>query len=293
MSVSSLGYIGFKVRDPAAWTQYASDVLGLMAVESPSGVRRFRTDANAWRISVEEGAEDDLAFVGFEVAGSKQLQEVRERLAAAGVVVGNGDPELLRERGVLGLVTCQDPEGLKVEVYYGASELHEEPFLSPVGVSRFVTGDQGIGHVVLTNKDISAARTFYSDILGFSLSDIIRMQLAPDFAIELEFYHCNPRHHTLALAPVPAPKRLHHFMLQVGELDDVGFALDRANAQSSLAQSLGKHTNDHMVSFYAQTPAGFLVEYGWGAREVDDAKWHVARHDKPSVWGHKQVKRAQ
>ncbi|MBN9634385.1 MAG: VOC family protein, partial [Actinobacteria bacterium] len=44
----------------------------------------------------------------------------------------------------------------------------------------------------------------------------------------LEFYHCNARHHTLALIPAPMPKRMHHFMLQANTLDEVGFALDRA-----------------------------------------------------------------
>jgi hypothetical protein len=42
--------------------------------------------------------------------------------------------------------------------------------------------------------------------------------------------------------------------------------------------NLGKHTNDHMVSFYLRTPSGFNVEYGWGAREMDDATWQVQVH---------------
>jgi hypothetical protein len=43
-----------------------------------------------------------------------------------------------------------------------------------------------------------------------------------------------------------------------------------------------------MVSFYARTPAGFEVEFGTGALEVDEASWRVMRHDKPSSWGHKR-----
>ena len=106
----------------------------------------------------------------------------------------------------------------------------------------------------------------------------------------MEFFHCNPRHHTVALVPVPAAKRLHHFMLQVPTLDDVGFALERATAADvPITSSLGRHTNDHMVSFYARTPSGFEVEFGCGARTIDDAVWRIARHDKPSSWGHKRM----
>ncbi|HLZ84533.1 MAG TPA: VOC family protein, partial [Caulobacteraceae bacterium] len=85
------------------------------------------------------------------------------------------------------------------------------------------------------------------------------------------------------------PRRLHHFMLQVPTLDAVGFALERAAAaEATITASLGKHTNDHMVSFYARTPSGFEVEFGFGAREVDDATWRVTRHDKGSSWGHRR-----
>jgi 2,3-dihydroxybiphenyl 1,2-dioxygenase len=204
--------------------------------------------------------------------------------------VGNDDRQLAVARGVTDLFSCLDPQGLRVEVYYGPTERNESPFASPVGVSRFVTGDEGIGHVVLTTPDIASSRRFYQDLLGFRLSDTIRLKIGPEMTLDMEFYHCNPRHHTLALIPAPAPKRLHHFMLQVSTLDEVGFAQARAEAAGvPITATLGRHTNDHMVSFYARTPSGFEVEYGYGARSVDKATWRVVRHDAPSSWGHKRA----
>lgn len=289
MSIGSLGYVGFRVKDPDAWSAFATGVLGLMPAEPAGAAQRFRVDDLAWRIAVERGDADDVAYLGFEVAGAAELEAVRNRLAGAGVAVGNGDPALLAERGVLGLISCLDPEGLAVEVFYGPTLRSETPFASPAGVHGFVTGDQGLGHAVLSTKDMAAARRFYQDLLGFRLSDTIRMRAGPNASFDMEFFHCNPRHHTLALIPVPMPRRLHHFMLQVPTLDAVGFALERAEAAGApITSSLGRHTNDHMVSFYARTPGGFEVEYGFGAIEVDDATWRVARHDKPSTWGHKR-----
>jgi 2,3-dihydroxybiphenyl 1,2-dioxygenase len=285
MSIGSLGYLGFQVKDAAAWEAFATGVLGLMPGEPAGDARRFRLDDLAWRIAVEPGESDDLAYLGFEVAGPAELAAVRNRLAEGGVAIANGDPALIAERGVLDLIACQDPDGLPVEVFYGPTLRTETPFASPSGVAGFVTGDQGLGHVVLSTKDMAAARRFYQDILGFRLSDIIRM--GPGF--EMEFFHCNPRHHTLALIPVPMPKRLHHFMVQVATLDAVGFALERATAAGTpITSGLGRHTNDQMVSFYSRSPAGFEVEFGYGAIEVDDATWRVTRHDKPSTWGHKR-----
>jgi 2,3-dihydroxybiphenyl 1,2-dioxygenase len=289
MTIGSLGYLGFKVKAPAAWGAYATGVLGLMPAAPAGDATRFRLDDLAWRIAVEPGEADDLAYAGFEVAGPAALETVRARLAEGGLTVGNGDPELLAERGVLGMITCQDPDGLPVEVFYGPTLRTETPFVSPAGVAGFVTGEQGLGHVVLSTKDMAAARRFYQDILGFRLSDIIRMKMSAQFSFDMEFFHCNPRHHTLALMPIPMPKRLHHFMIQVPSLDAVGFALERAGAAGTpITASLGRHTNDQMVSFYSRTPAGFEVEFGQGAIEVDEATWRVSRHDKPSSWGHKR-----
>ncbi len=286
MTIGSLGYLGLRVKDPDAFGDYATGVLGLMPGETAGC---YRLDDQAWRIAVEPGDADDLAFVGFEVAGSAELEAVRVRLAESGVAVGNGDPELLARRQVLGLVTCQDPDGLAVEIFYGPTLRTEAPFASPAGVADFVTGDQGLGHIVLSTKDMAAARRFYQDLLGFRLSDIIHMGPSAPSGFDMEFFHCNPRHHTLALMPIPLPKRLHHFMVQVPTLDAVGFALERATAAGApITASLGRHTNDQMVSFYSRTPAGFEVEFGQGAIEVDDATWRVSRHDKPSSWGHKR-----
>ena len=289
MSIGSLGYLGLKVKEPRAFAEFATQILGLMPGEGAGEARRFRLDEVQWRIAVEPGEADDVAYLGFEVAGSAELEAVRARLVEGGTAVGTGDTNLIAERGVLGLITCADPDGLPVEIFHGPTLRTETPFTSPAGVPGFVTGAQGLGHVVISTKDIAAARRFYQDLLGFRPSDTIRMHMGQQTSFDMEFFHCNPRHHTLALIPVPLPKRLHHFMLQVPTLDAVGFALERAEAEKvPVTATLGRHTNDRMVSFYTRTPAGFEVEFGFGAIEVDDATWRVTRHDKGSAWGHKR-----
>ena len=105
----------------------------------------------------------------------------------------------------------------------------------------------------------------------------------------MEFFHCNERHHTLALVPARRPRSIFHFMLQAASLDDVGFAFDRVQASGGkITATLGRHTNDHMFSFYAATPGGIEVEFGHGARTVDPTTWRESLHHKPSMWGHKR-----
>jgi Glyoxalase/Bleomycin resistance protein/Dioxygenase superfamily len=67
----------------------------------------------------------------------------------------------------------------------------------------------------------------------------------------------------------------------------VGLAFDRAlRGGVRIAQTLGRHPNDRMFSFYAKTPSGFQFECGWGGRIVDDATWEPTTYDRISEWGH-------
>ncbi len=237
-------------------------------------------DEYEYRFAVHPGGNDDVAYVGWQVSSEKQLHEIADQIKAAGVVVTQGDREEAKARRVEGLIKFDDPDGTPTEVFYGPPISFDNPFNSPRPISGFVTGELGLGHVVFFVQDLDRSVRFYRDVLGMSVSDFIR---------HLAFFHCNPRHHSLALAEAQAPKRLNHFMLQLQSLNDVGATHDLCQDQGIVVRGLGRHTNDHMTSFYLKTPSGFDVEWGWGAREVDDATWQVQRHEKGSMWGHRPV----
>jgi 3,4-dihydroxy-9,10-secoandrosta-1,3,5(10)-triene-9,17-dione 4,5-dioxygenase len=121
------------------------------------------------------------------------------------------------------------------------------------------------------------------------------MRLAPELfglpagspPLWMRFLGANARHHSLALAPFPADTGIVHLMIETGSIDDVGRALDRASRRHApVAASLGRHANDHMVSFYVKTPSGFDIEYGTGGRLVDDATWIARETTAISLWGH-------
>jgi extradiol dioxygenase len=132
--------------------------------------------------------------------------------------------------------------------------------------------------------DLAASLDFYTRVLGFRVSDEIDMMGG-----RAVFFHVNPRHHSLAIIGIPGMRGLHHLMVQVASLDDVGIAHDMCVDRGiPLAMTLGRHTNDRMFSFYVRTPGGFEVEYGWGADTVDnDDEWVVTHMRSGSIWGHR------
>jgi 3,4-dihydroxy-9,10-secoandrosta-1,3,5(10)-triene-9,17-dione 4,5-dioxygenase len=104
----------------------------------------------------------------------------------------------------------------------------------------------------------------------------------------MRFLGSGPRHHSVALAPIPAPSGLIHLMMETETIDDVGRAMDRcARNKAPMISTLGRHANDGMVSFYVRTPSGFDIEYGTGGRTVDDTTWVARQTTAHSVWGHR------
>jgi 2,3-dihydroxybiphenyl 1,2-dioxygenase len=282
-AVRALGYLRLGVTDLAAWSAFATAVLGLQS----AGSHRYRMDDRSWRLETLPAATDGVVALGLEVADAAALEAIDRRLTEAGLSVESGSPETLAERNVRGLLRTSDPSGTSLELFWG-QRIEVAPFTSPRGV-RFVSGVLGLGHAVLGVERARYGDTvgFYRDLLGFRVSDCFRMGDR-----EAIFLHCNPRHHSLAIGEWPAAPGLVHFMLEVDDLDAVGFALDACYATGvRLKRTLGRHSNDRMVSFYAETPSGFDVEYGWGGRLVDDATWTVTEVAHGTLWGHRPARR--
>ena len=281
-SVTQLGYVGIGAKDVEQWEHYATESLGLQCNgRENDGSLLLRMDEYEYRIAVHSDSRDDISYVGWQVTNEQDLMDMEVQLRNAGVEVSFGTPEEAKTRRVEGLIKFEDPNEIPTEVYFGPPISFDNPFNSPRPVSGFVTGDQGLGHVVLHVDDLEKCIRFYRDVLGMRISDFIR---------NLAFFHCNPRHHSLAIIDAKSPKRLNHFMLQVNSINEVGATYDLVQDQGiEITRGLGRHTNDHMTSFYMKTPSGFNVEYGWGARTVDDATWQVQRHEKGSIWGHRSV----
>lgn len=281
MSVQELGYLGLESADPAGWARFACAVLGVAtARHSTDEVVQLKLDDRPHRISLHAGARDRLAYTGWGVRDAARLAELRDRLEKSGFATTTATEAELADRRVQSMFWCTDPGGFRVELYQGPIQDHHR-FVSPIGVRGFVTDDLGLGHVVLLTDHDAESYDFYVDLLGFRLSDSMVLDGRP-----LRFLRCNPRHHSLALAPHHS-SRLAHLMLEVPDIDEVGYCLDRCLRQGvPIAMTLGRHTNDRMVSFYMRAPKGYEIEYGCGGLRVDEAAWSNQEITAVSFWGH-------
>jgi 3,4-dihydroxy-9,10-secoandrosta-1,3,5(10)-triene-9,17-dione 4,5-dioxygenase len=305
MKIQSLGYVGIGSPDPKVWLAYATEVIGLMPARAcagedwgihavpnrgpastGSGIAEdgsvfLKMDDWQWRIAVHPDQNNHgILYMGFQLQSQLDLQTAVQELQEHGIPVRLGSEAEARNRSVSGIAFTEDPTGNCCELFYGPTI--DKHFNSPLGMT-FKAGNLGLGHLTLLVPTLDQAKDFYTRILGFKLSDYIRFGNNNS----ANFYHCNNRHHSIGLTRLGEVKGLHHLMLEVDSYDNVCQCLERVqDAGINITSTLGRHTNDHIFSFYMSSPYGFDIEIGCHGRLVD-TDWIPHEFVSGDLWGHR------
>lgn len=289
--IRGLGYLRVQTTDVARWRELTVEALGLAETTGPEADGlHLRMDERAARLVVLPGDTDRVLAVGWEVRDQFALARVGRAVEAAGFGVKELTLAECTERGVEAGIRFEDPAGTPVEVFFGPVLDHDP--VRTRWTQTFVTGAQGMGHVVLPTTAMDETVSFYTEVLGFlprgaiKLGGPARTDAPPR---RVRFMGVNQRHHSLAVCPAPhgeAPG-LVHLMMEVDSLDAVGRALDEVNRRGfSVSSTLGRHTNDKMVSFYVRAPGGWDLEYGTDGMLVDETYYTAEEITADSYWGH-------
>lgn len=277
-----LGYIGLSASDTAAWRSFAGEYLGMQVVEKKDKGLALRLDERPHRILIEPAQDDNLAFLGLEITGHDELQAIAGRFDKLGLGIERGSPGECEQRQVGEMFWLRDPDGYRVELYCNPIAA-QEPFSPARPIGGFRAGALGFGHLVLQTCNFAEMEEFYLQTIGLRLSDY-----TDGSPFRASFMHVNPRHHSLALIEFDQPG-IHHIMVEYNFIDDVGRLYDMAlKDPASIAVSLGRHANDHVLSFYTFSPGGFMIETGWAGRLIDVDQWEPELIFGPSIWGHER-----
>ena len=283
MGIQALGYIAIGSDRLADWSDFATSFLGMQRVERGNTAVAFRMDDHKQRLVIDRALGEGTHIFGWELSDATALDALATRLEAAGTRVEPGTRADADQRCVRALIRFSDPLGNRLEAFWGPA-LDQAPFTPGRNISGFRTGPLGMGHAVLMVERLDSLLPFYRDVLGFRVSDYLTKPFRG------YFFHVNARHHSFALLET-GKNAMHHMMVELFSFDDIGQGYDIALGEEGRVQTtLGRHPNDLVTSFYAKTPSGFMLEYGWGGREVDDATWEISEVTVgPSLWGHDRV----
>jgi 2,3-dihydroxybiphenyl 1,2-dioxygenase len=284
VQVTEMGYMGLGVKKLDEWKEFASQILGMeMADEGERDRVYLRMDYWHHRLVLHDNGSDDLEYLGFRVAGPDEFGEMQRQLAAAGIEYRVGSDDEASERRVLEVLKLSDPDGNPIEIFHGPEVQFSKPFHPGRRMhGRFKTGSGGLGHCIIRERDVEAAKKFFS-ALGMRGGVEYKIKMGKRTVAPV-FMHCNDRDHTVAFGIGPEPRRINHIMIEVDNFDDVGMTYDLVRrSRVPVTINTGKHSNDHMYSFYMRNPSGWMFEYGYGGRPAT----HQSEYYVEDIYGHR------
>ena len=278
-----LSYLVFEIQNTEAWKSFGEHY-GFQGFYESDALLMSHDDQER-RFIFRHGPKNELTSIGFEIAGKNELHAEAEQLSKKALEVQWGTTDECEVRGVEAFFRIQDPVNDLTIEYAVNPRVAKEKFASALMPHGFVTGNLGMGHAAFYTKDIKATENFWLDVLGAKISDRIRTD-SPVGPIPISFFRFNGRHHSIAFLETESNRKLNHFEVQAAAIEDLGILYDRVQKNEvPLGVTLGQHPNDKAISFYAMSPAGFMLECGFGPVEVTD-DWPVGSYDRLSLWGH-------
>lgn len=287
-----LGYIVIETQRFADWRRFGAEAIGMHHDALDADRMRFRLDEQECRFLLVRGPAEDVVALGWHLDDHTAFEQVEARVLASGVPYKQGTEQEAAARGVERLLRFPGPKGITQEIY-----TTPKPAAEPLNmIARgFVTGESGMGHVALTSTKPAQVRGYFNHVFDARLTDYID-ETINGAKLKIRFLRVNERHHSIAVAATrglpldPIRTRVQHLNIQVEHLDDVAQSYQRVHELGfGMALSIGQHTNDKELSYYARTPSGFEWEVGWNPIVIDESTWRPSTHHGISIWGHKPV----
>lgn len=126
-----------------------------------------------------------------------------------------------------------------------------------------------IGHVVLNCRDIERSIRFYTEVLGFELSDVYPEEMMPG---GMAFLRCNPDHHGIGLVGSldkgATNTDLNHIAFEVGSLDEVLLAARRLRKHGAVIDFEGRRRAGVQIAVEFLDPDGHNLEIYWGLDQI-------------------------
>ena len=287
-----LGYIVIETNRLADWRRFGTDAIGMHRDDLDQGMMRFRLDEQECRFLLRRGPAEDVTAVGWHIDDHDTFEQIESRIRAHGVPLTIGTAEDAALRGVERLLRFPGPKGIAQEIYT-TPKTSAEPLR--MLASGFVTGDAGMGHIALTSTKPTLIRGYYNTVFDARLTDYIDETIS-GVRLKIRFLRVNERHHSIAVAAIrglpidPVPTRVQHLNIQAASLDDLARSYQRVHELGfDMALSIGQHSNDKELSYYARTPSGFEWEIGWNPLTIDESTWQPTTHQGISIWGHTPI----
>jgi catechol 2,3-dioxygenase len=263
--VTGVRSIELGVRDLQQSAEFYTKIWALEEVSSEGDSIYFRgTGSDHHVLTIRERAKPSLLGVHFSAPDRAAVDQLCAKARGYGVA-GVGVPPLLSGAAGGGYgFRFETPDGLPMSI---SSDTAQHP---NVVLDR--SRPTKISHVVLNSARTEDQIPFYTDVLGFKLSDSTHM---------MEFLRCSADHHSIAIFRNNGPS-LNHVAYELPNIDGLMRGAGRVKENGfDIEWGVGRHGPGSNVFSYFIEPNGFVAEYTTELDQLDDAT-HVPQG--PDYW---------
>jgi catechol 2,3-dioxygenase-like lactoylglutathione lyase family enzyme len=265
--VTEIRYVGYGVQDFAAERAFYADVWGLDPVSAEDGLAWFKAAGSDEHhvVRIRQSDASHLDLIALAADSRADVDALHEKVTAAGCSIVHAPRDLDAPGDGYGF-RFFSPDGLPFEI---SSDVARSTTRK---VERWEGIPVRISHVVLHSPDHRAAAHFFTDVLGFKVSDWLG-----DFMC---FLRCNSAHHRIAL--LPGPPCLNHVAYDMVGVDGMLRGVGRiGKLGTEIRWGPGRHTAGDNTFSYFVTPNGLAVEYTAELEDVDFER-HIDKVHAPA-----------
>ena len=256
--IMRIGFVEYGVPDLDQAREFYGPVLGLIETGETEKKLHYKCwdEYDHHSIVLNKEQKSGLVKIGWKVEQASDLDELEKRLKDYGIIserVGKGAELALGEA-----VAFVAPTGQTMWLYHQMTQIGKS-VTPPEIIPKDLVGiaPSHLDHMVLAAEDLDEAVRFYTDVLGFHISEQV---VDPDGHSVFSFLFLGSKPHDLALANGPKGK-FHHFAFYVDDWEAVQRAhkllTDKGHA---IAVPPSKHGITRGSTTYFYDPAGNRLE---------------------------------
>jgi len=280
--ITHLRHVDLAVTDYDTQRAFYRDTWGLTEVGTDTGLSYFAAEGSPeqYVIRLRQSADKRLDLIAFGAQDRAAVDNLAAHLGSTGVQLVGEPGELQTAGGGYGF-RFFDVDGRTIEVSADVETRQhraiEEGEAIPVRIS----------HAVMNSNDPNKTMGFYSDVLGFKLSDTLWSEHMGEM---MHFMRCNDWHHSLALAKGPHTS-VHHVSFEMRGLDEYMRGTGRVmRAGIKKIWGPGRHNAGNNTFSYFLDPSGNTMEYTTELEKIETDEWHPSVYDiadpmTQDVWG--------
>ena len=264
MKIRDIRHVGLLSPVIEAHAGFYLEAWGLQSAGADRRARYLRGASTGRHVlSLHPSERRGLHHLAFSVDGREAVDAAATELERRGITLVARPRDLDEPGGGYGL-RFLDPENRCIELAAGAAE-------HPKGGPARKAAPRCLCHVGLNTQRFEQIVEFYTDMLGFRVSDWIEDQLV--------FLRCGRRHHVIAFSRADYPS-VNHVAYVMTDVDDVMKRVADLRARGREPDwGPGRHGPGNNIFCYYRDPAGYVNEFSCDIACIEDEETH-----EPAVW---------